>query len=492
MLCIILLLLVGRVFAQPVVGPFEFYTADTTIHDVEVCVRGDTADIVWIKNRVVLWNQFYLSSHNLADRLMTCAALREWPQRELHSLIARTNADWSCILFQDERADYNTPNSAAHLASVVSDGSEHHVTPLDSGHTTAHFPPEGDGGRGGFRLTADESGMLYASWLSEYFVIYDASVYTHAAWLGVGDSVHESQIGYSGNFWFDRRNQSPISIEPDTRIRTVTGEFEYGLTTCIFDSLDNWDGGCTGNDQPLDAGICYDFGFLDQNHGLAIWAVDDYDSIPQIASVAFNDTTVYNAINLGELGLESISSTAFHPNYGFAAIQALPGYLLLARIDTNGQAVQPVGVLYATEGTSFIVDADVTISDSGDVIAVWSEYSNWDEGPRTLKIAWTDWTTYLDTPDGQVPTVPRDLSLSAFPNPFNNLVMIRFDLPQAGGVELAVFDVRGRRVETLMNEFAAAGMHELRWAPASLASGVYFARLDAPFGRVTAKLLYLK
>ena len=185
-------------------------------------------------------------------------------------------------------------------------------------------------------------------------------------------------------------------------------------------------------------------------------------------------------------------SWAFHPDYGFAAVQATPGALLLARIDTSGNEVQPVGMLYGVDGPPYIVDADVTITDDGKVVAVWTEYDTWEEGPRSIKIAWTEWETLLDTPEQVSPTLPSELSLSTYPNPFNSTVTIRYDLPQAGHATLTAYDLQGRKVSTLTDEFSPSGNKELRWTPENLASGVYFLTLRAPYAYTTRKILYLK
>jgi len=81
------------------------------------------------------------------------------------------------------------------------------------------------------------------------------------------------------------------------------------------------------------------------------------------------------------------------------------------------------------------------------------------------------------------------VALSAAPNPFNPATTLSFDLPDAASVELAVFDVAGRRVATLLDGFVAAGVQSVRWSGRSddgflLPSGTYFARLDA--GRVSS------
>jgi flagellar hook assembly protein FlgD len=70
------------------------------------------------------------------------------------------------------------------------------------------------------------------------------------------------------------------------------------------------------------------------------------------------------------------------------------------------------------------------------------------------------------------------------PNPFNPRTTIRFDLPAAGTVRLAIYDVAGRLVKVLVEGEIPAGSHEAVWdgrdsAGRGMASGGYFARLQA-------------
>ncbi|MBK6911722.1 MAG: T9SS type A sorting domain-containing protein [bacterium] len=113
------------------------------------------------------------------------------------------------------------------------------------------------------------------------------------------------------------------------------------------------------------------------------------------------------------------------------------------------------------------------------------------EGPRRLKTAWVAWDEFVDTPDQSAPA-PQEFTLSAYPNPFNSSVTISFELPRSGGAELNIFDLNGRLVETLRDDFSTAGTHTLNWSPKSAASGVYFATLEASFAHTTQKILYLK
>lgn len=84
-----------------------------------------------------------------------------------------------------------------------------------------------------------------------------------------------------------------------------------------------------------------------------------------------------------------------------------------------------------------------------------------------------------------------------YPNPFNPETSIPFSLARDGRVTLAIFDVNGRLVATLLDERRAAGELIARWdgrdargLPAS--SGVYFARLEANGVTDTRKLVLLK
>ncbi len=89
----------------------------------------------------------------------------------------------------------------------------------------------------------------------------------------------------------------------------------------------------------------------------------------------------------------------------------------------------------------------------------------------------------------------RGLGLTNRPNPFNPRTTIRFDLPAAGPVRLAVYDAAGRLVRTLVDWDLPPGAHDAAWdgrdsAGRGLASGSYFARLEAG-GRVEVARLSL-
>ena len=95
-------------------------------------------------------------------------------------------------------------------------------------------------------------------------------------------------------------------------------------------------------------------------------------------------------------------------------------------------------------------------------------------------------------------TLPTDFVLEQnYPNPFNPTTTIRFSLPVAAEVELAIFNLLGQRVTTLVEGLRAAGRYTVVWdgrddAGRPVASGVYFYRLQTDGFRETRKMLLVK
>jgi photosystem II stability/assembly factor-like uncharacterized protein len=90
-------------------------------------------------------------------------------------------------------------------------------------------------------------------------------------------------------------------------------------------------------------------------------------------------------------------------------------------------------------------------------------------------------------------TVPLSFALeNAYPNPFNATTRIRFSVPGDGPVRLAVFDVRGAEIATLVDGRVPAGDMEVRWDAVNQPSGVYFIRLIAGGHHQTRKVALVR
>nr|MBN2278929.1 T9SS type A sorting domain-containing protein [candidate division Zixibacteria bacterium] len=94
--------------------------------------------------------------------------------------------------------------------------------------------------------------------------------------------------------------------------------------------------------------------------------------------------------------------------------------------------------------------------------------------------------------------LPMSFSLKQnAPNPFNPQTRIDYDLPQATNVNLDIFNVLGQKVKTVVNEFQEAGSKSVIWdgrddGGVSVASGIYFYRLNAGDYNETRKMMMLK
>jgi hypothetical protein len=85
----------------------------------------------------------------------------------------------------------------------------------------------------------------------------------------------------------------------------------------------------------------------------------------------------------------------------------------------------------------------------------------------------------------------------AYPNPFNPVTTIRYDLPHASEVSLVIYDLLGREVARLMDDYQEPGYHEVQWngrsqSDRSLPSGIYIARLITPGYYKSIKMVLLK
>jgi len=97
-----------------------------------------------------------------------------------------------------------------------------------------------------------------------------------------------------------------------------------------------------------------------------------------------------------------------------------------------------------------------------------------------------------------VTDLPAGTSLARnYPNPFNPETNISFYLEQEKRVKLEIFNIRGQKLATLIDDILPEGEHSLVWSPQShrgrdLPSGVYLYRLQAGDYAETRKMLYLK
>ncbi|MBL8025636.1 MAG: T9SS type A sorting domain-containing protein [Fibrobacteres bacterium] len=163
----------------------------------------------------------------------------------------------------------------------------------------------------------------------------------------------------------------------------------------------------------------------------------------------------------------------------------------------------------------------------GNVLLTFGEYGNWDsQGPGSLipttsvplgwpvgavstdnyiyvadminsRVVRTRKTFILDNMPGSHTVTEgtvqnRKLHMTANPNPFNPISQLSVTLPNDGQATLAIYDIRGRLVKTLVQGKLRAGLHRFTFDGKDLISGMYFARLVVPGHQLETRIMLVK
>lgn len=85
------------------------------------------------------------------------------------------------------------------------------------------------------------------------------------------------------------------------------------------------------------------------------------------------------------------------------------------------------------------------------------------------------------------------VAFRAFPNPVTSRASFAFDVASSGLVDLSIFDINGRLVDTVVNDQLTAGTHQFDWnVPASTPSGVYYYRFLAGDQEATGRFMRVR
>jgi len=79
-----------------------------------------------------------------------------------------------------------------------------------------------------------------------------------------------------------------------------------------------------------------------------------------------------------------------------------------------------------------------------------------------------------------------------YPNPFNPVLHINFDIAWSGVIQVDILNISGFHIETIYSGFLQSGSHELRWNAESIPSGMYLVSLKFSDKSLTEKVILLK
>ena len=104
---------------------------------------------------------------------------------------------------------------------------------------------------------------------------------------------------------------------------------------------------------------------------------------------------------------------------------------------------------------------------------------------------YTDTTLSAINPSGSY-TAGNYKLLQNYPNPFNPLTTIEFSVPESGVVVLSVYDISGKKINTLLNGRISAGTYSVKFDGSRLSSGIYLYELSAGNNVLTKKMILTK
>ena len=126
----------------------------------------------------------------------------------------------------------------------------------------------------------------------------------------------------------------------------------------------------------------------------------------------------------------------------------------------------------------------------GNTYELW--YDSWD-GANAGAIGYANSSDSLAVGFPNQGFIPQKLSLyQNYPNPFNPVTTIHYDLPNQSDVQITIYDLMGREVNTLISESQEAGYKSIQWNATNIPSGMYFYQIRASDFVQTKKLILLK
>lgn len=140
---------------------------------------------------------------------------------------------------------------------------------------------------------------------------------------------------------------------------------------------------------------------------------------------------------------------------------------------------------------------DIDPSYIGDTLQVMNVMSIFSDSTGTIIIIYREEVSRLVIDDitviDGIHNNPRCMAaLHNYPNPFNATTTIEFTIAETRHVTIEIYDLLGKRIETLIDRYMETGRHQVVWDASGYSSGVYFYRIEAGEFVETKRMVYLK
>jgi len=256
--------------------------------------------------------------------------------------------------------------------------------------------------------------------------------------------------------------------------------------------------------------ICANFGSFQYGAGTGIWI----NGVNTRQIILINNTVIANRSTLGICGIYGSGSVLIKNNlvWGntspsnlqvsgalnvtYSLIQG--GYPGAGNIDTNPMFAD----------TNYILQSSSPCIDKGDSSAIYNDLPDAGNPSNAKYPSMGTIRNDIGAYGGPLAallsnqligiqitgtTVPAKFNLyQNYPNPFNPVSRIKFDIPQSGFVKLAVYDILGKEVSLIVNQYLGEGSYTADLNASVLSSGIYFYTLRSGNYLTTKKMILAK
>jgi hypothetical protein len=133
-------------------------------------------------------------------------------------------------------------------------------------------------------------------------------------------------------------------------------------------------------------------------------------------------------------------------------------------------------LIFSTNGTS--LQGDMLFSYTGEFDIVSNTVADWQGNSVTASLN---------------SLMPSEYVLhEAYPNPFNPVTSISFELAETSNISLLIYDMNGREISSLANGVMSAGYHNIKWNAQGYSSGIYFVKMVTSNSTMTQKIILMK
>jgi hypothetical protein len=123
---------------------------------------------------------------------------------------------------------------------------------------------------------------------------------------------------------------------------------------------------------------------------------------------------------------------------------------------------------------------------------VWHNPEDVAQGIDAVVQAAVDWIDSLTVVTSEPLKICLKNGIKNYPNPFSNQTTIEFTLPNAGFVTLSIYDITGKRLETILSKKLPKGDHKIKWNAKHLSEGIYIIRMETKSAVQVHKALIIK